>query len=65
MNHVRDYAINRRLSVINGMYVSVWPRCILVEQCLLCRAIFINGKRVLGMYVETKDFCDHRGPKTI
>lgn len=63
-DHVRDYDDRQPLSSINEIYVSVFPRSVKVGQCLLCRAVFINGKRVKGLYVETKEFCEHKNPRS-
>lgn len=65
MDHVRDYDKKKPLNAINEIYVNIFLLgSIKVGQCLLCRAVFINGKRVKGLYVETKDFCAHTEERT-
>lgn len=51
-----------KFTAINEMGVTVcWGLVhILVGQCRLCRSVFINGKRVPHLYVETKEYCDHQ-----
>jgi hypothetical protein len=54
---------SKPLSTINTMGVWAPGLWVLVGQCLLCRSVFINGKRVKNLHVETKEYCDHTFPR--
>ena len=62
MENVRDYTTATSPRSVNEIEVSIcWGFVhVLVGVCLQCRAVFINRKRVRGLYCEIKERCDHK-----